>query len=374
MTPPLGHPFFSILVPSYNRPEEITRNIEAILADSFKDVEIIISDDCSPRQAEISAVISPYLKLNNVKYYKQTRNLREPNNKNFLISKARGKYNIMLGDDDRLCPNALSTLHDYIKKYPHFDFYGFGYHVVDENDRTIVSHRTRKLLEISGENWKGVKEVFNADILPLWIFHPATFCCKQGVELRLPYQTDVGMAEDMWFMFDLLFNNFKMLIIPEWIFYWQKIQERNTKKQMNQSLLLHANFNARKLIYNKLLKSDVSGIRDLMTYLKSESYRRRFLYDPLISSYKLNNVDFSELDLCPEYKKELLQYTEGKTNRTMRYKNYFKRSYHFINLIGLIGGLNIIFSVLLQRASYQVRSKFLPKKNHPSNKNTLLRF
>jgi len=310
----------------------------------------------SPRQKEISEVIVPYLKLNNVRYYKQPKNLREPNNKNFLISKAQGKYNIMLGDDDRFCPNALSVLRDYIEKYPDFDFYGFGYHIVDENDKIIVSHHARKLLEINEKNPDAIKEIFNADILPLWLFHPATFCCRQGIELSLPYQTDVGMAEDMWFLFDLLFNNHKMLIIPERLFYWQKIQNLNTEKQVNQSLMHLANFNARKLMYDKLLRNGAPDNDDLKTYLSSKAYRKRFLYDPLISGQRLNKVKFSDLDMCPEYKMELLEYTKGKKNRTLRYKNYFKRSFHFLKLVGWINGFRIILQVIFQRTSYFIRT------------------
>ena len=44
----LGKPFFSILVPSYNRPFELKRCVDSVLRSSFNNFEIIVSDDNSP--------------------------------------------------------------------------------------------------------------------------------------------------------------------------------------------------------------------------------------------------------------------------------------------------------------------------------------
>jgi len=47
---PDGNPFFSILIPAYNRPEELRQCIGSIISGSFKDYEIIVSDDNSPKK------------------------------------------------------------------------------------------------------------------------------------------------------------------------------------------------------------------------------------------------------------------------------------------------------------------------------------
>ncbi len=65
------NPFFSILIPSYNRPEYITKSIESILDNDFDDYEIIISDDNSPKIDEIEKSIKKYLEFENVHFFKQ---------------------------------------------------------------------------------------------------------------------------------------------------------------------------------------------------------------------------------------------------------------------------------------------------------------
>ena len=74
-------PFFSILVPSYNRPNELMRCVDSVLKSSFNNFEIIVSDDCSPMQMEITEVMRCFLDDARVNYFQQQSNLKEPGNK-----------------------------------------------------------------------------------------------------------------------------------------------------------------------------------------------------------------------------------------------------------------------------------------------------
>src|SRR5512145_2636614 len=97
-------PFFSVLIPSYNRPERITQCVESVLANKGEDFEIIISDDASSQREAIAKAINPYLTQPNVHFLEQQTNVGEPANRNFLVSRATGQYNIILCDDDTLFP------------------------------------------------------------------------------------------------------------------------------------------------------------------------------------------------------------------------------------------------------------------------------
>src|SRR5471032_3310840 len=95
-----GTPFFSVLIPSYNRPEFVGAAVASVLASDFQDFEIIVSDDCSPRQAEIRAVLEPALADPRMYFHSQPTNLREPANRAFLHAEARGDWQVLLSDDD----------------------------------------------------------------------------------------------------------------------------------------------------------------------------------------------------------------------------------------------------------------------------------
>ena len=40
-------PFFSVVIPTFNRAELIGKAIKSVLEQSFRDFELIIADDCS---------------------------------------------------------------------------------------------------------------------------------------------------------------------------------------------------------------------------------------------------------------------------------------------------------------------------------------
>ena len=74
-------PFFSVLIPSYNRPEFVGLAVESVLASDFRDFELIVSDDCSPRRNEISAALEKHKGDPRLRFYSQPTNLREPANR-----------------------------------------------------------------------------------------------------------------------------------------------------------------------------------------------------------------------------------------------------------------------------------------------------
>ena len=144
-------PFFSVLVPSYNRPEFLKKCLKSVFDNDFKDFEVVISDDHSKNREEIENVIKPYLSRGNVRFIYQPQNLGLYRHYNFLVSKARGKFLIIVDDDDKLRSDALRKLKEYIEAFPDYDLYGLGYEVIDENDRLYYSCRPPKTFELSLE-------------------------------------------------------------------------------------------------------------------------------------------------------------------------------------------------------------------------------
>ena len=349
-------PYFSVLIPSYNRPEYIAKCIESILDNDFDDYEIIISDDNSPKVDEIEESIKPYLGFENVHFFKQNNNLKEPGNKNFLIGQAKGAYNIIIGDDDKLYPDSLRKIKESIDKHPMYDLYAFGYTIIDENDKFYYSRHASKEIKVSLAYLGLVRQLFISDVFPLWLYHPATYCCKNGLEKEIPYSKDAGIGEDLLFLFDFINNGKKMFVIPESLFFWRKIQNQGTEGQKNQSLGDFSNVQARKNIYYHLL-----GRKDLNPYianLTSEfQYRKRFLYNSILADRATNKDMILSLNLDDTHFHEFEKYSNKANYFDIHYKPYIKRSLDFIHLFG-VEGLFQIGIVSFQRLKYKFRMLF----------------
>ena len=111
-------PYFSVCIPQYGRTDFLLKAIESLSIQRFRDFEICISDDNSPdgRQSEIIAA----LQLNGfpIQLLCSAKNCRYDANLRTAISLARGKYCLLLGNDDALVDGgALARMHEAIETY-----------------------------------------------------------------------------------------------------------------------------------------------------------------------------------------------------------------------------------------------------------------
>lgn len=92
------NPFISICVPAYKRLNYLKRLLNSVAAQSFKDFEVIVTDD-SPTD-EVENLLKEYSGQFVVHYFRNTSSLGTPANWNFGISKAQGEWIKIMHDDD----------------------------------------------------------------------------------------------------------------------------------------------------------------------------------------------------------------------------------------------------------------------------------
>ena len=112
-------PFFSICIPHHNRTGLLIDALRVLEAQSFKSVEVCISDDCSTdgKQAELLA----FLTASDLAWcYRTTAtNLRYDANTRHAISMATGRFVILFGNDDCLTHvDTLKNLHAMLTAEP----------------------------------------------------------------------------------------------------------------------------------------------------------------------------------------------------------------------------------------------------------------
>lgn len=122
-------PFFTIAIPHYKHRRYLEIVLESLFAQTSKDFEILISDDCSPDDS--NAVIPLLLGKSNrsFRYYAQTTNLGYDGNVRFCLRAARGRYVFMLGNDDALdSPDSLERVAALLREldFPQVAFTNYG--------------------------------------------------------------------------------------------------------------------------------------------------------------------------------------------------------------------------------------------------------
>ena len=107
----INQPFFSVIIPLYNRESKIKKAILSILEQDFQDFEILVIDDCS---TDRSCDIVHSIQDKRIKLIKNEINLERCLTRNKGIELAQGKFICFLDSDDYHLPNHLSLLHNKI--------------------------------------------------------------------------------------------------------------------------------------------------------------------------------------------------------------------------------------------------------------------
>lgn len=108
-------PLVSVVISTYDRPILLQKALLSVQAQSMKDFECLVVDDCSP-QAEKNAEVVASLNDPRFRYIKTEKNYgHDGHPKNVGISEAKGEYVCFLDDDDSYRVDALKVLSTYLE-------------------------------------------------------------------------------------------------------------------------------------------------------------------------------------------------------------------------------------------------------------------
>ncbi len=103
----------SVVIPTHNRENLLPRAIESVLAQTYKNIELIVVDDAS--QDNTQQLVNEYMKKhNNIKYIKHEKAMGGNVARNAGIRAASGIFIAGLDDDDAFHPSRIELL---IKNY-----------------------------------------------------------------------------------------------------------------------------------------------------------------------------------------------------------------------------------------------------------------
>ena len=111
-------PFFSIIIPTRNRPDLFKLCLFSVLFQSFQDFEIIISDNSDHTYSVKNIDIVNKFNNERIKYFKPKKILDMPDNWEFALNHATGIYQGVLIDKTLLKQNALKVIFEAIEANP----------------------------------------------------------------------------------------------------------------------------------------------------------------------------------------------------------------------------------------------------------------
>ncbi len=109
----------SIGLPTFNRAAQLKRALDSLLAQTYKNFELIISDNASTDATR--QICEEYAaKDKRIRYFRQKENIGMIKNFDFVFNLAAGKYFLSAYDDDWYDPNFIIVLKRALDKNPDY--------------------------------------------------------------------------------------------------------------------------------------------------------------------------------------------------------------------------------------------------------------
>lgn len=129
----MANPFISICIPAFKRTDFLIRLLDSIADQSFKDFEVIVTDDSPDNSVQL--ICDLYRQKFELQYHKNEKALGTPANWNSAISKAKGEWIKLMHDDDWFStPCALQRFADCSNSQSLFIFSAYTNHF-EENSK-----------------------------------------------------------------------------------------------------------------------------------------------------------------------------------------------------------------------------------------------
>jgi len=108
------NPLVSCIIPTKNRPDLVTRAIQSVFGQSYKNIEIIVIDDSTNDETQKTLIPLG----GQIRYIKNEKSRGAPYSRNIGLYEARGDAIAFLDDDDIWLPQKTIMQLKWIEKYP----------------------------------------------------------------------------------------------------------------------------------------------------------------------------------------------------------------------------------------------------------------
>lgn len=211
-------PIISVILPTYNRLKWLKKSIDSVIAQSFRDWELLVIDDVSSDGTE--EMMNELVKTDSRISYHRIPVTNEPGISKFLnfgINTARGKYVARIDDDDQWCnKNKLQIQLDFLENKPEYVLLGGGVIVIDENEKELYRYfENEKDLEIR-------RKILFANPMS----HPSVMF-RRATAIKIGGYRKLEFAED-WDFFLRMGKEGKMHNFKDYFAFYQMAQQNNS--------------------------------------------------------------------------------------------------------------------------------------------------
>lgn len=218
----------SVIIPCYNAEKYVEAAVRSIMAQTYKNLEIILTDDCSTDYTfEILKKLAA--EDSRIKLCKNKTNLKIVKTLNKMIHLATGKYIARMDADDISLPERIEKQVDFLEQNPDVAFCGTNAFFINENGKCTG----KTSLPITSKDNKFFLQFYST------FFHPTVMIRSEIYKQNL-YDESFLYAEDYELWSRMIFGeNLKGANLSERLFEYRVFTEQTSsihqEKQVSAS-------------------------------------------------------------------------------------------------------------------------------------------
>lgn len=224
---------YSLIIPVYNRPNEVDELLQSLLAQHFKDFEVIVVEDGS--SIPCTDVIAKYKNFLPVHYYAKP-NSGPGQTRNYGAERSKGEYLIVLDSDCILPPEYLNAVEEELNREP-ADAFGGPDRAHDSftDVQKAINYAMTSFFTTGGI--RGGKKKMDK-------FYPRSFNMgiKADVYRALGGFSKMRFGEDIDFSIRIFKGGYRCRLFPEaWVWHKRRTDLKKFFKQVHNSGIARIN-------------------------------------------------------------------------------------------------------------------------------------
>ncbi|MDH7913174.1 glycosyltransferase family A protein [Winogradskyella sp. SYSU M77433] len=278
-------PYFSVIIPLYNKADYIKSTLLSVLNQDFTDFEVLIINDGS---TDNSLEVLEQFSDNRIKLFNQ-ENKGASNARNHGIKFAKGAFIALIDADDIWYRNHLSELRNQTSKFPDAELYCNNYEVF-LNENTVKPAQFNFEFE---EDIVLVKDFFKSSIINCVAWTSAVAFTKEKFEILGCFDETLDTNEDLdlWIKFGL---NYSVSFNPKvTMSYKSYILDSLTKNETNQIRLQFLNRFTAEENENKSLKLFLDVNRYALA-IRCKILNENFIYNSAKQNIDYKNLNYKQ--------------------------------------------------------------------------------
>ena len=224
---------YSIIVPVFNRPDEVDELLQSLVGQTLKDFEVVIVEDGSEKPCK--DVCDKYAGKIDVKYFMK-KNSGPGQSRNYGAERANGEYLIVLDSDVVLPEGYLKAVDDELRREPADAFGGPDCaHDSFTETQKAISYSMTSFFTTGGI--RGGKKKLDK-------FYPRSFNMgiRRDVYMRLGGFSKMRFGEDIDFSIRIFKAGCKCRLFPEaWVWHKRRTDMRKFFRQVYNSGIARVN-------------------------------------------------------------------------------------------------------------------------------------